>query len=72
MSKFQYDEEPVIVSRDTGYNLVKLLSQEHRKKVSDMVGNQELINSKYKLKEIFAKFGVIVNPEAMTYLFNKD
>lgn len=69
MSKFQYDEEPIIVSRDTGYNLVKLLSPEYRKKASERVVNQGLINSKYKLKEIFAEFGVIVNPEAMTYIF---
>lgn len=72
MSKIQYDEEPIIVSRDTGYNLVKLLSPEYRKKVKEISENQELSNSKYKLKEIFAKFGIIVNPESMTYIFKND
>ena len=70
MTKFQYDEEPIIVSRDAGYSIAKTLDPENRKKARELVENRDYVNSKCKLKEIFAEFGVIVNPNAMTYLFN--
>jgi len=60
---------PVIVVRDAGYSKIELLSPEYRKKVTQRVENPNSISGKYKLKELFAEIGIIVNPEAMTYLY---
>ena len=61
--------EPVLVVRDAGYNKTKLLSQEYRKKVQDKIKNPNIPTGKYKLKELCAKRGIIVNPEAMSFLY---
>lgn len=61
--------ESVILVRDAGYSKIKLLSPEYRKKVKERVENPNSISGKYKLKKLFAEIGIIVNPEAMTYLY---
>ena len=69
MSKFQYDEEPIVICRDCGYNMVELLSPENRKKARERVKNPNYVNSKYKLKELFAEIGIVVHPERMTHWY---
>jgi hypothetical protein len=69
MTKFQYEEEPIIVSRDVGYNLAELITPEYRKKAREIVKDPNYVNSKHMLKELYAKRGIIVNPEAMCYLY---
>lgn len=68
MTNSKYDKS-VIVVRDAGYSKIKLLSPEYRKKVMQRVENPNIVSGKYKLKELFAEIGIIVNPEAMTYLY---
>lgn len=68
MTKFLDEMEPVIVSRCGGYPIYESLIPENRKKAREKVKDPNYISSKYKLKEIFSKFGIIVNPEAMTYI----
>lgn len=72
MTSFQYGEEPIIVSRDMGYNIVESILPENRKKARQKIKDPNYINSKYKLKEIFDDLGIIVNPEAMTYIHVYD
>lgn len=36
MNSFSYDEEPVKVTRDSGYSKLKLISPENRKKLVKM------------------------------------
>lgn len=71
MSGFEYEGEPVIVSRDAGYSKVKLLSPENIEKSKRRINNPDIVTGKYKLKEIFAEVGIIVNPNAMTFWFKK-
>lgn len=66
MTKFQYNEEPVIVSRDCGYSIVELFSPENIKKSQERISNRDIPIGKYKLKELFAEMGIIVIPEKMT------
>lgn len=72
MTKFQYLEDPIVVSRDPGFNLAKLIAPENRKKARERVKDPDYVNSKHVLKRIFAKRGIIVNPEAMTYVHVHD
>ncbi len=68
MTKFQYEEEPIIVCRDGGYPLAELLTPENRKKALEIVNDPNYKNSKYFLKELWAKRGITVNPKAMSYV----
>lgn len=72
MSKFYYEGEPVIVCRDGGYPIVDLLTPENRKKARERIKNSNYVNSKYKLKELFATRGIVVNPDAMSYVHIQD
>ena len=56
----------VKVIRDAGYNKKKLLSPGYRKKVRERVKDPNIVTGNYKLKELFAEIGIIVNPEKMT------
>ena len=58
--------KPTRVTRDGGYSKLKSISSRNRYKSINVVEN----SSKYKLKEIFAEIDIVVNPEAMTYLFS--
>jgi hypothetical protein len=69
MNNFVYEEDPIIVCRDGDYPLLERLTPDNRKKAREKVKDPNYINSKYKIKEAFAGFGVIVNPEAMSYLY---
>ena len=72
MNKYDGMGEPTRVSRDAGYKIINLLNPENRRKAREKVKNPDYRNSKYKLKELFAKKGIIVNPEAMSYLFRYE
>ena len=52
MTNFQYEEEPVIVSRDAGYSKIKLLSPENMKKSWERINNPDIVTGRYKLKEL--------------------
>lgn len=67
--KCQYKKSPIIVCRDSGYSKIKLLSPEYRNKVKKRVEDPNIVTGKYKLKGLFAEIGIIVNPQAMTYLY---
>ena len=67
MTNFQYEEEPVIVSRDAGYSKIKLLSPENMKKSWERINNPDIVTGRYKLKELLEEVGIVVNPEAMTF-----
>lgn len=73
MTNFQYNEEPIVICRDCGYDMVELLSPENRKKAREKVKNPNYVNSKYKLKELFAEIGIVVHPDRMTnwYAYTK-
>ena len=73
MVEFQYEGDPVIVCRDRGYPLVELLSPENRKKARERVKDPNIVTGNYKLKELLAEVGIIVNPEKMTnwYVYTK-
>ena len=66
MSKFQYDEEPIKVCRDCGYNIVELLTPENRKKARERMKNPNYVPEAYLLKELFGEIGIVVHPEKMT------
>lgn len=66
MSNFQYDEEPVRVTRDSGYSKTELLSSENIRKSQERIENPNIVTGKYKLKELFADLGIVVIPERMT------
>lgn len=69
MTNFQYEEEPVIVSRDAGYSKIKLLSSENIKKSYERINNPDIVTGRYKLKELLEEVGIVVNPEAMTFWY---
>lgn len=66
MSKFQYDEDPIIVCRDCGYNIVDLLTPENRKKARERMKNPNYVSEAYLFKEFFGEIGIVVHPEKMT------
>ena len=72
MVEFKYDEEPIVVSRDAGYPIAELLTPENRRKARERVKSLNYVNSKFKLKELFGEIGIVVNPEAMTYVHIRD
>ncbi len=69
MTNFQYEEEPVIVSRDAGYSKIKLLSPENMKESWERINNPDIVTGRYKLKELLEEVGIVVNPEAMTFWY---
>lgn len=66
MTEFRYDEEPVMVTRDSGYDKLKLISPENRKKARERVLNPDIVTGKYGLKKLFGEIGIVVIPERMT------
>ncbi len=67
MIEFQDRGEPVYVARDSGYSKLKYLSSENRQKSIERMKNDDRKSSKEFLKEIFGEFGIVVNPEKMSY-----
>lgn len=59
----------VQISRDGGYSKSKSISSESRKESRERIENPNIVAGRYKLKEIFAEIGIIVNPEEMTYWY---
>lgn len=68
MNENNNSDEPVIIVRDAGFSKAKLLSLEYREKSRKRVENPNILTGRYKLKELFAEIGIIVNPDAMTFL----
>lgn len=66
MTKYPGMGGPVKVIRDAGYRKDKLLSPEYRKKARERVKDPNIVTGNYKLKELLAEVGIIVNPEKMT------
>ena len=66
MTEFSYDEEPVRVTRDSGYSKIKLISPENRKAARERVMNPDIVTGRYRLKKLFADLNVVVIPERMT------
>ena len=69
MTKFCYEEEPVIVSRDAGSSKIELLSLENIRKSEERINNPNITTGRYKLKELLEEVGIVVNPEAMTFWY---
>ena len=61
--------EPVLVVRDRGYSKSKLLSPEYMDKVKKRINDPNIPTGKDRLKELYAKRGIIVNPDAMSFLY---
>ncbi len=66
MDKYIGMGEPVRVVRDAGYSKIKSISHENRKKALERVNNPNIVTGNYKLKELYEKIGIIVNPDKMT------
>ena len=66
MTKFNYGEEPVRVTRDSGYSKLKLISPKNRQRARERVENPNVVTGRYRLKKLFAKCGIVVIPEKMT------
>ena len=66
-------EMQVKVVRDAGYKKDLVLSPEYRKKAHERIENPNVVAGNYKLKELLAEVGIIVNPERMTnwYLYTE-
>lgn len=69
MTRFQYEEEPIIVSRDAGYSKAVLLSSDNIKKSKERINDPNVVTGRYRLKELLEEVGIIVNPDAMTYWY---
>lgn len=71
MDKFEDVGEPVRVVRDEGYSKIESLSPEFRKKSIERINNSLYKNN---LKKLYAKMGIIVNPDKMTnwYVYGDD
>ena len=69
MNDYYAGLKAVQISRDGGYSKSKSISSESRKESRERIENPNIVAGRYKFKEIFAEIGIIVNPEAMTYLY---
>ena len=66
MNKYDDIGEPVCIVRDGGFSKIKSISPECRKKSFERINNPNIVTGNYKLKELLAKIGIVVNPEKMT------
>ena len=69
MDNFKDMGEPVRVVRDAGYSKIKCLSPEFKKKSLERIKDP---NYKSNLKKLYAKMGIIVNPDKMTNWYVYD
>lgn len=69
MTNFVYDEEPVHFCRDSGYNLVELITPENRKKARERAMNPNVCTGKYVLSNLLKKRGIKVIPDKMSFLY---
>ena len=58
--------EPTQVTRDAGFSKLESISPENQRKIKERIKNPNIVTGKYKLKELFAKRGIVVIPERMT------
>ena len=68
MNDWDCRKNPVYVTRDAGYKKAQFLSSENRENAKKRVLNPNIVTGKHKLKELFAKRGIVLNPDEMTYL----
>ena len=61
--------KPTRVIRDAGFSKLESISPENQRKIKERIENPKIVTGKYKLKEIFAKRGIVVIPEKMTMWF---
>lgn len=66
MNDFYQGEKEIRVTKDVGFDKVKIISPDNRQKVRERVKNPNIVAGRYLLKEIFADVGIIVIPEKMT------
>jgi hypothetical protein len=66
MNKYEGMGEPVRVVRDAGYSKIESISPENRKKALERVNDPNIVTGNYKLKELYEKIGITVNPDKMT------
>lgn len=73
MTDFQYDEEPVHIVKDNGFNKRELISPENRRKSRERMNDPNYVSEAYLLKELFGEIGIVVIPERMTkwYAYTK-
>lgn len=73
MNDFHYDEEPVHVIKDNGFDKLKLISPENRRKARERMNDPNCVSGNHMLKELFAEIGIVVHPERMTnwYAYTK-
>ena len=69
MTDFQYDEEPIHIVKDNGFNKLELISPENRKKSRERMNDPNYVSHAYRLKELFCEIGIVVIPERMTWLY---
>lgn len=55
-----------MVTRDSGYSKIDSISPERRRKSRERINDPNIIAGRYKLKELYAKIGIVVIPEKMT------
>ncbi|MBQ2654384.1 MAG: hypothetical protein IJF83_12585 [Methanobrevibacter sp.] len=66
MNKYVGLGEPTSVTRDAGYSKIESISPENQSKIKKRIENPSILTGKYKIKEIFAKRGIVVIPERMS------
>lgn len=69
MIDFQDFGEPVTIVRDAGYSKLLTLLPKNKLKAKKRVENPNFISGKEGIKDIFSEVGIIINPDAMTYLY---
>lgn len=69
MTEVPHDEEPVIVTRDAGYDKLEFISPENRKKARERVLNPNIVTGRHKLKELLLEIGIVFNHDALTFIY---
>ena len=66
MDEYMDMGEPTRITRDAGFSKLESISPENQRKIKQRIENPNIVTGKYKLKELFAKRGIVVIPERMT------
>jgi len=69
MDDFNYNEEPIHIVKDNGFNKIELISPENRRKSRERMNGQNYVSHAYRLKELFGEIGIVVIPERMTWWY---
>lgn len=68
MVDFYYDEEPIHIVKDNGFNIFELLSPENGGKSRERMNNQNHVSEAYLLKELFGEIGIVVISEKWQWI----